>query len=233
MSEAYDFERVWLAKLSGCLDGVAGEEVRKVVMRGSEGLSSSSTSQEVIAWSKGAMERLDSLVDEGKRKRIMVGCACHYPKDELQEIRAIYEQTKDVDLIHRMLHEQFESFLRDSLKLSDEYIDEIVGRGWGLAGTKRGNTIIATKIPKSGYLVAYMEEPDPKIRRQYYCHCPRVRDAVKASETLSSTYCYCGAGFYKGIWEEIIQEPVEVEVLESVLVGGEVCRIAVHLPSAV
>ena len=89
---------------------------------------------------------------------------------------------------------------------------------------------MATKIPKSGYLIEYMKETDPDLKRQYYCHCPRVRDTMRASEIISPTYCYCGAGFYKGIWEEILQRPVEVEVLESVLAGGEVCKIAVHLP---
>jgi predicted hydrocarbon binding protein len=44
-----------------------------------------------------------------------------------------------------------------------------------------------------------------------------VRDALKIKETISPTYCYCGAGFYKGIWEEILQKPVEVKLLESVL----------------
>jgi predicted hydrocarbon binding protein len=58
-----------------------------------------------------------------------------------------------------------------------------------------------------------------------------VRDALSTSETISPTYCYCGAGFYKGIWEEILQEPVAVEVLESVVQGDEVCKIAVYLPS--
>ncbi len=57
-----------------------------------------------------------------------------------------------------------------------------------------------------------------------------MRDALRLREPLSRTYCYCGAGFYKGIWEEILQVPVEVEVLESVLAGGEVCRIAISLP---
>jgi predicted hydrocarbon binding protein len=57
-----------------------------------------------------------------------------------------------------------------------------------------------------------------------------VRDALKLGATISATYCYCGAGFYKGIWEEILQEPVEVEVLESVLKGDQVCTIAIHLP---
>ena len=75
----------------------------------------------------------------------------------------------------------------------------------------------------------YMQETDPEKRRQYYCHCPRVRDALENGETISPTYCYCGAGFYRAIWEEILQKPVEVEVLESVLDGGEVCKIAIRL----
>ena len=198
-------------------------------MAGGKDLAHSSR-QEVISWSKEAMERLDSLVDEEKRKEIMTGCACQYPESNLQEIRKKHEATQDIDLVHQMLQEQFESFLKNTLRLSDELVEEIVDRGWGSAGVKKGNTIIATKIPKSGYLVAYMEETDPEKKRQYYCHCPRVRDALQTSETLSLTYCYCGAGFYKGIWEEILQQPVEVELLESVLDGGEVCRIAVHLP---
>lgn len=231
MSEAYDFEQAWLAKFSNCLDKAAGEEIRKEVMAGSEGLSSHSNRQEVIDWSKRAMERLESLVDEESRRAVMTGCACQYPKAELRAVRKQYETTRDVDLVHRMLQEQFESFLRDTLALSDELTGEVVRRGWGLAGVKRGNTIIATKIPKSGYLVEYMKETDPEKKRQYYCHCPRIRDVLKTSETISTTYCYCGAGFYKGIWEEILQKPVEVEVLESVLQGDEICKIAVYLPS--
>jgi len=75
-----------------------------------------------------------------------------------------------------------------------------------------------------------MKESYPEKKRQYYCHCPIVRDVIKVSETISPTYCYCGAGYYKGIWEEILQEPIEVEVLESVLKGDEVCKIAIYLP---
>jgi hypothetical protein len=226
-----DFERAWLAKFSSCLDRIAGEEIRREVMKGGEELSPHSSRQEIIDWSKKAMERLDSLVDEEKRKEIMTGCACQYPKSDLQGIRKEYEATGDIDVAHQMLQAQFESFLKDSLKLSGELIQEIVRRGWGSAGVRKGDTIIATKIPKSGHLVEYMEETDPERKRQYYCHCPRIRDVLKTSETISLTYCYCGAGFYKGIWEEILQKPVEVKVLESVLKGDEVCRIAIHLPA--
>jgi predicted hydrocarbon binding protein len=230
MSEECDFEWAWLAKFSGRLDEIAGEEIRKEVMEGSEELSSRSSRQDVIVWSKRAMEKLEALVDEERRKAIMTGCACQYPKSDLQAMRKAYEATRDIELAHQMLQQQSESFLKNTLDLSEDLVVEIVARGWGAAGVKKGNTIIATKIPKSGYLVEYMRETDPEKKRQYYCHCPRIRDVLKSSETISPTYCYCGAGFYKGIWEEILQEPVEVEVLESVLKGDKVCKIAIHLP---
>lgn len=230
MDGKYDFEHAWLGKFSYWLNELAGEEIRNEIMRGSEELSAQSVRQDIIDWSKVAMERLDSLVEVKKRREIMTRCACQYSKSDLQGIKEKFQVTKDTDLAHQMLQEQFESFLKESLKLSDELIENIVGRGWGSAGIKEGRTVIATKIPKSGYIIEYMNETDPVKKRQHYCHCPRIRDILKTSDTISQTYCYCGAGFYKGIWEEILQSTVEVEVLETVLSGDEVCKIAIYLP---
>jgi hypothetical protein len=230
MSETLDFEQSWLQKLSTCLLEVAGEEVQAQVMAGSEDLSVSSSRQEVIGWTQQAMERLEALVAEEERQRVMTGCACQYPKDDLVDVRQMWQATGDLDRAHGMLKARFESFLESDLELDEALIEEIVTRGWGLAGVREGSTIIATKIPKSGFLVEYMRESDPERKRQYYCHCPRIRDVLQSRETLSPTYCYCGAGYYKGIWEEILQQPVEVELLESVLQGDEVCKVTVHLP---
>jgi len=229
--EDFDFEKHWLAKFSECLGEIAGENIQNEIMKGSEELSKNSNRGEVINWSKESMEKLDSLVDEKRRIDIMTGCACQYPKSDLQEIRKIYEETKDIDVVHQMLQKQFISFLKNSLRLDAELVEAIVNRGWGLAGIKKGNTIIATKIPKSGNLLEYMKETDPERKRALYCHCPRVRDVLKTSDRrLSTTYCYCGAGFYKGIWEEILQKLVKVKVLETVMKGDDVCKIAVYLP---
>jgi hypothetical protein len=130
-----------------------------------------------------------------------------------------------------MLQGQFESFLRETLQLNDGLVVAIVERGWGSAGVRRGSTVIATKMPKSGFLLEYMRETDLARKRALYCHCPRIRDALLSSAAMSPTYCHCGAGFYKGIWEEILQQPVKVELLETVLQGDEVCKFAVYLPS--
>jgi hypothetical protein len=222
-----DFEKTWLAKLSSNLDRVVGLEIRGKIMAGSEGLSDGSERNAIIAWSKQAMDHLNALVDEEERREIMTGCACQYPKAELQDMRTKYKETGDISIVHGMLHERFVSFLRDSLRLDDDIIDDVVTRGMGLAGKLEGNTIVATKIPKSGYLRGYFAEKDPVKKRAIYCHCPRIRDALKTNADISSTYCYCGAGYYKGIWEEILQRPVKVELLESVLKGDDACKVAI------
>ena len=231
MTSTFDFERAWLAKFAESLDRAAGEYTRQQVMDGSEALSAASSREAVIAWTQQAMERLESLVDEETARRVMTGCACQHPKQGLQAARQAYEETGDPAAAHRILQTQFEAFLRDSLELERRHVEAVVSRGWGLAGILAGNRILATKIPKSGHLADYLDETDPERRRQYYCHCPRVRDILRTGGSLPVSYCYCGAGFYKGIWEEIVQAPVEVEVLKSVLAGDEVCRIAAHLPA--
>jgi hypothetical protein len=225
-----DFEKSWESKLSNSLQRIAGEKIKRRVLQGSEKLTSGSSHKEIIDWTKKAMKRLDALVDENNGREIMSGCACRYPENDLHDIRKRFGETGDVDLVHEMLQEKFISFLKNSLRLNGEHIEEILKRGWGSAGIKKGNTVIATKIPKSGHLVQYMEETDPKKRRTLYCHCPRIRDSIESKTRISPTYCYCGAGFYKGIWEYVLRQTVKVEVLESLLLGGDVCRIKIHLP---
>jgi predicted hydrocarbon binding protein len=230
MDDEFDFERYWLDKFSTCLRETAGEHVQERVMLGSDGLSAKSSPEDVVSWTQGAMERLERLIDAEGVNTIMTGCACQYPQGDLADIKAEYQKGGDIDRVHGMLQEKFEVFLLEVLKLDASMAAEIVSRGWGLAGVRQGDTIIATKIPKSGFLVDYMNETNPEVRRSYYCHCPRVRDALKLGESLPKVYCYCGAGYYKGIWEGILGEPVEVEVLESVLSGDEVCKVVVKLP---
>lgn len=230
MTQIVDFERAWLEKFAASLEEAAGEEARREVMAGSEGLSAQSSGGEVIAWTQGAMERLAAAVGEETARRVMAGCACQAPREGLQAARQAYEEMGNLARAHAMLQAQFEAFLRGSLALKEEYVQKVVGRGWGMAGILQGDRVLATKIPKSGYLAAYLEETDPEKKCQYYCHCPRVRESLQTGKSLPVTYCYCGAGYYKGIWEEILQAPVEVEVLQSVLGGDEVCSVAVYLP---
>lgn len=231
MAQKFDFERTWLIKFSTCLEAAAGPEVRDMIMQGSELLDDLTDREEVLAWSRKAMDDLDTLLDEDIRIQVLTGCACRYPTEDLVPIREIFIETGDIDEVIALLQERFVTFLREDIQLSEAMVEIVVANRWGLAGEREGNTIIATKIPKSDNLHAYLEESDPDKKRALYCHCPRIRDIVNRPKTISTTYCYCGGGFYKSIWEDILQESVEVELLRSVLQGDDVCRFAIHLPN--
>ncbi len=60
-------------ELGGNVERFTGEETRRRVMEGCERIASFSK-EEVAEWVKGAMERLDFMVDEEIRGRIMVAC---------------------------------------------------------------------------------------------------------------------------------------------------------------
>ena len=226
----FDFEKNWQDKLSRAVEENLGKEIRDQVIQDGDSLSDDTPSEEKIRWTCEALNRLGGVADKKIRQEILVQCACQYPKEDLLDVKRAYQASGNIDLVLSMLQEKLETFLRDNLELKEKLIEVIVRRGWGLAGVREGNRIIATKIPKSGFLREYFNEADPLEKRRYYCHCPRVREGLGREPSLPEEYCYCGAGFYKGIWEEILDQPVEVETLESVLWGDEVCKIAIHLP---
>lgn len=47
---------------------------------------------------------------------------------------------------------------------------------------------------------------------------------------MPSSLCHCSAGFTKLPWDVIFQEDTEVEVLETVLGGGERCVFSMRIP---
>ncbi len=224
-----DFEYQWQDKLSLAVAERVGDDARDIVLAGGPEISDASTPQERLKWTFQVLECLEACADLETRQEILTQCACQYPLDDLLQVKMTYRVNRDIDQVLDLLQGIFEYFLHN-LELEEELIQTILDQGWGLAGRREGNTIIATKIPKSGYLREYFQEEDPIEKRRLYCHCPRVRDEVGSDPTLPMEYCYCGAGFYKGIWEEILGQPVKVEMLESVMGGDEVCTIAIHLP---
>jgi len=69
------------------------------------------------------------------------------------------------------------------------------------------------------------------MKRYYMCHCPLARASILSGEPeISPTWCYCSGGYEKLKFDVIFGEPVEVEVLESALVGDPRCRFAVEIP---
>ncbi len=204
----------WLDRLAEGLDRLAGESARQRVMEGSDALAADCGARERADWIGGAMERLDAAVaDEETRSKIMTGCSHRYPEWRIQEMRAQYERLGNIDQLLMLMR----------LDQSDG------GFSWYSYPERVGNLLYETKNPFDPE--KYLQATDEAERLAWYCHCGLVRAAILAGETISTTHCYCGAGWYHQIWEGILGKPVQVEIRRSVLQGDDCCSFAIHLPS--
>ena len=157
---------------------------------------------------------------------IFTRCSCQYPKNLLSSIKMHFNTTKDIVSTHKLLENEFRRSIKVQKNLNDEEVDQILKRGWGVAGILYDNYIIATKIPKEFH--KYFHETDPQKKRKLYCHCPIIREILqKDGQEPSKAYCYCGGGFYRGIWEEILGLPVQIEIISSILEGNNVCQFRI------
>ncbi len=58
------------------------------------------------------------------------------------------------------------------------------------------------------------------------CYCGSVS---QTKEPFSATYCYCSCGWYRQLFETLLERPVEVELLGSVIQGDENCRFKIMM----
>ena len=117
-------------------------------------------------------------------------------------------------------------------EVTDDVIELVRQHPMMSGGVREGNVIYEVKIP---YMAKeWLEEPDPKMKRYYACHCPWVRESLRTGDvTVSPTFCNCSAAFHKKPWEIIFGQSLHAEVVESILNGDSQCKLAIHLPKDV
>lgn len=57
------------------------------------------------------------------------------------------------------------------------------------------------------------------------CYCDRVN---RATDRISRTYCHCSRGWLGGLFEALLGQPVQVELLSSIIAGDSVCEFAIR-----
>jgi hypothetical protein len=60
------------------------------------------------------------------------------------------------------------------------------------------------------------------------CYCSLLRELPKET-SVSKTYCHCLKAFVQNLWESVLEQPVKVELLQSVVSGDSECKFAIHL----
>lgn len=196
----------WDDRFAQNLDRVLGVNARNTIMQNRDLFTLESTPDERLEWVKAAIQRLDERADETQKYDILSRCAHDFSQKRIAKLRAIYEQTNDIDEVLKAMHED---------------------PAWYENPVRKGDIIYVEKVPynKEGYEKAETEAE----KKRNYCHCPVVKNYL--DKGISFTFCYCGSGWYRQLWEGILGKPVSVEIVKSLLKGDNTCAFAIHLCS--
>ena len=91
--------------------------------------------------------------------------------------------------------------LYDSCSSSEEFAKKASAQNAGFTIESDGNGLIL-------------------IYPQCYCSCVK-----RVDKPLSKTWCYCTLGYTKRMFDHVLGREVNVELLESVKTGGNLCKI--------
>lgn len=162
-------------------------------------------------------------------------------EDSRKPDREKFLKAKNLDAFLEQKHRDFvvelEKHFKDGTllftqEITKDVVEYVRADPYIESGVREGNKIIVKKIPHMAK--EYLAEINENKKRYYYCHCPWVKEAFKISDKpISAVFCNCSAGFYRAYWEIVFDQPVEVDILESLLKGDPICKFAVHIPKDV
>jgi effector-binding domain-containing protein len=209
VTEVQVLDHEWHERLANSVEEVLGAAARQQVMVGIESITTESSAEAYRDWIHAAMSRIDELTFDPEKKYKIVSCCAHvFPQYRIDRLREIYEQRHDVDDV-----------------LREMYTDP----DWYEQPVRKGNQLFERKVPFDA--AAYEKATDPVEKRQAYCHCAFVRPYLTESPAkISPTFCWCGAGWYRRLWEGILGKPILVEHVETLIKGNDCCTLVITLP---
>jgi len=230
-----------LVNLSKELIEEVGEEKAKEILNGINFPELGRTHEDKPEITKQVIDRLNANLDEKTCHKILVSNLHGIPKESYNRQREKFLEAGNVDDYLKNRNNEFIKTLekhRDDKTLfytqevDDEVVEHVKNNQQIESGKRRGNIIYAEKIPYQ--TKKFLHEKDENLKKYYYCHCAWVREALKTGAVeVPSKFCDCSAGYYKNQWDVILDQPVDVEVLETILNNDSRCLFAIHLPDDV
>ncbi|NVM19396.1 MAG: hypothetical protein HWN80_16965 [Candidatus Lokiarchaeota archaeon] len=189
-------------------------------------------------FTKEIMRRLVQKIGEEKTIKLLKPCLHGRPGD-IKKDRKDFLRLNDTDeflklkkqeLIERLEKHQKKGTLEFAQYIDEEVIEFIKNTPSISPGIRKGNKIIASKMPYQ--TKKHIQAKDKRIKGFYSCYCPWIRGAIKngTDKELFSHFCYCSAGYTKKYWDVIFDQPSKVEPIETPLTGGVLCKFAVYIP---
>jgi len=220
------------------LSKIAGDATRREVYDGIEFPQLGAPQEDYPKLTGTILDRMESELSPAKCREVLTWNYHHVPTATFSEAKKRFEKSVSLDEYLKGEHERLVKEMEDCMKdgrlwyeqeITPEVLEFVRNNQEINTGVRRGNKIFKVKIPYAPK--QFLKEKDPTMKKYYACHCQLVRTALRDDKPkISSTFCYCSAGFEKLHFDVIFDEPVEVEVLETLLKGDPRCRFAIKIP---
>ncbi|MCK4941347.1 hypothetical protein KAS45_04575, partial [candidate division WOR-3 bacterium] len=233
--------REMMDNFSNRLANEFNQELRDYVFAGIEIPPLGISPKEKPEYTKKLVARLEQKIGtDGCARFLNRGLRDRYEESRKPD-RGKFLKAKNIDEFLEQKHKDFVAELETHFNtgtlfftqgISKEVLEHVKSDPYIEFGVREGDKIIVKKIPHMAK--EYLAERDERKKRYYFCHCPWIKEAFKESDKpISPVFCNCSAGFYRAYWEIVFDEPVQVDVLESILMGDSICKFAVHIPKSV
>ncbi|UCB61194.1 MAG: hypothetical protein JSW72_03865 [Candidatus Bathyarchaeota archaeon] len=228
-----------LPDMGNRLAAIAGEEIRSQVFQGFK-LPPLGSPQEVYPRiTKKILERMEAHLSTDMCKEVLTWNYHKVPAEAFKEKKERFANAVSIDAYLKAEHERFigelEKFMKEGRlwfeqEITPKVLEFVRDNQEICTGVRRGGKIYVTKMPYDPK--QYLKEEDATLKAYYACHCPLVRSAIREGHPkISAIFCHCSGGYEKVHFDVIFDEPVEVELLESVLKGDLRCRFANKVPN--
>ncbi len=188
-----------------------------------------------------AAKLMDNLINElppERYRKILAGNHHGIPKESFEKEHGFLKAAGSLDIYLADRHERMISELQEHCDkgliwyeqlITQEVVELVRSEPEMLSANRDGGILHITKIPYDP--ARWLNEKDPEMKKYHACHCPFVREALRSKGTKpAADWCYCSCGFEKWMFDNLLGADLEVELLESVLLGHDRCRFAVKLP---
>lgn len=227
-----------LPAISERLGTLAGEDVRKRIFKGIDMPPLGSPQEEYPPLTQKIVDRMEAELPIETCREILTWNYHNVPAEAFKKMKERFEKAKSIDEFladeHRRFVEELAGYMKEGRLWFDQEITPTVlgfvkNNPEVNLGVRQRNKIFTLKFPYAPD--QYLKETDPRMKRFYACHCQLARTTVRDGKAnISSTFCYCSAGYEKIRFDVIFGEPVEIELLESVLKGDLRCRFGITIP---
>ncbi len=227
-----------LPRVGERLEAIAGKEARRRVFEGFELPPLGSPQDDYPKLTKKIVDAMEAELPSETCREVLTYNYHGVPVEAFKEKKERFEKAESIDEFLKDEHRRFVEELSGYMKrgqiwyeqeITPEVVDLVKGNQEIQNGVRQGNKIYVSKIPFAPK--QWLVEKDPVMKRYYACHCQLARTAIRDGKPkISPVFCYCSGGYEKLRFDVIFGEPVEIELLESVLKGDKRCRFAVTIP---